>query len=150
MKKLVFIAFSVILLGSGIFLMSFASNNNDILWPKIKVVFGTKSHPAKDGEGCEGDKGICIRIAVESLSTNPNTVSDTDLGVAELQVDNNVIIFNVVKDNSGTISNTFTLEQDITLTDSVARQLGLTKCILKAGVYPYSTKEHIVRIPFKN
>lgn len=99
---------------------------------RIRVIFGSRSHPASGGDGCEGDKGICLIVNLHASRTGiPN------LGAAELSLEKGKLRFNITEDGSPaerseSYLNLFT---DKVMDPETCRLLGYDQMILKAGRY---------------
>ncbi len=126
-------SFLVSLFLLGIFMitstLSFSQTNG-----RIRLVFGTRTHPTADGKGCEGDKGICFLIYTTAnigKSTEPNN------GIGEVTLQDNKIIFNIVSDNSPAQAdeNIFYVYQDMKIPAEAAREFGFNSIIIKRGQY---------------
>lgn len=130
MQTLVSINFKKIIFILGIFafisLESYAQNAE-----RIRFVFGTRSKPAAQGDGCDGEKGICIRLLAKT------TIIDKDLGVGEIQIIKGQIQLNIISDPSPAESdeNTFYIYEDRVLPNETAEQLGYSKIIIRKGEY---------------
>lgn len=126
-------SFLVSLFLLGIFMitstLSFSQTNG-----RIRLIFGTRTHPTADGKGCEGDKGTCFLIystASVGKMTEPNS------GVAEISIQEGKMIFNIVSDNSPAQAdeNTFYVFTDMKVPVEAARELGYNSIIIKRGQY---------------
>jgi hypothetical protein len=109
--------------------LSFSQTNG-----RIRLVFGTRTHPTADGKGCEGDKGICFLVYTTAnigKSTEPNS------GIGEVSLQDGKIIFNIVSDSSPaqTDENTFYVYQDMKIPAEAAREFGFNSIIIKRGQY---------------
>jgi hypothetical protein len=98
---------------------------------RIRFVFGTRSKPAAQGDGCDGEKGICIRLLAKT------TIIDKDLGVGEFQIVRGQLQLNIVSDPSpaGSDENTFYIYEDRILPAETAEELGYSKIIIRKGEY---------------
>lgn len=101
---------------------------------RIRVVFGTRTHPTADGKGCEGEKGICFLIYVikDRISTEPNS------GVGEVVVEGQQLTLNIISDTSPAEYDEqfFHVYRDIAVPADAARALGYTSITIKKGRYP--------------
>lgn len=121
-KKIIFIL--------GIFaflsLESYAQNAE-----RIRFVFGTRSKPAAIGDGCDGEKGLCIRFFSSSKTVG------TGEGIAEVQTVRGQLQLNIISDTSPAEENEniFYVYEDKTLPQEIAEQLGFSKITIRKGEY---------------
>ncbi|CAN5501302.1 hypothetical protein BH11BAC2_BH11BAC2_01930 [soil metagenome] len=118
------------------FVMGFCSiipsKSNAQTTERIKFRFGTRSHPNASGEGCEGDKGICI-----ILNLSANRLAVNNCGVADVIISGNKMTFNIVEDPSPALDseNYLNVYEDKSLDNATAEQLGYSSVIIKKGRY---------------
>ncbi|MBK9637075.1 MAG: hypothetical protein IPO63_04390 [Bacteroidetes bacterium] len=130
MKTLVTKDFKKIFFILGIFaflsLESYAQNAE-----RIRFVFGTRSKPAAIGEGCDGEKGLCIRFFSSSKTIG------TGEGIAEVQTVRGQLQLNIINDNSPAEENEniFYVYEDKVLPQEIAEQLGFSRVIIRKGEY---------------
>ncbi len=130
MKTLVSINFKKIIFILGIFaflsLESFAQTNG-----KIRLIFGTRSHPNASGDGCDPDKGICL------IFGSSTKIVDPTLGIAEIQFERGQLKFNIISDPSPAEGNEniFFVYEDKILPQESSEQLGFSKVIVRKGEY---------------
>lgn len=98
---------------------------------RIKFVFGTRSKPAAQGDGCDGLKGLCIRF-----TSNSKTISSGE-GIGEVQILRSQLLLNIIEDSSPAEEdeNTFYVYEDKTLPIEISEQLGYSKIIIRKGEY---------------
>lgn len=130
MKTLLFYHFkkSIFILGIMAFISLEASAQNA---ERIRFVFGTRSKPAAQGEGCDGEKGLCIRFF-----SSTKTIG-TGEGISEIQIVGGQILFNIIEDSSPAEENEniFFVYEDKTLPAEISEQLGYSKIIIRKGQY---------------
>ena len=130
MKTLISINFKKIIFILGIFaflsLESYAQNAE-----RIKFVFGTRSKPAAVGDGCDGEKGLCIRFHGRTKTV------ETGEGIAEVQTVQGQLEFNIINDSSPAEENEniFYVYEDKILPQEIAEQLGFSKVTVRKGEY---------------
>ena len=130
MKTLISINFKKIIFILGIFaflsIESYAQNAD-----KIRFVFGTRSKPAAIGDGCDGEKGLCIRFHGRTKTV------ETGEGIAEVQTVRGQLEFNIINDSSPAEENEniFYVYEDKILPQEIAEQLGFSKIIIRKGEY---------------
>lgn len=119
---------SLFILGIIAFMSLDASAQNA---ERIRFVFGTRSKPAAQGEGCDGEKGLCIRFFSSSK------VIGTGEGQAEIQIVRGQILFNIIEDSSPAeeSENIFYVYEDKLLPGEISEQLGYSKIIIRKGEY---------------
>lgn len=105
--------------------------------PKIKFIFGTRSHPNGTGDGCDGDKGICIIIRA-----NQNRISISNPGVAEASINQGKLEFKIIEDASPATAdeNYFYVYSEKVLDPESSRALGYEQVTILPGKYPLSKK----------
>ncbi len=99
------------------------------------IIFGTRCHPCNDGEGCCGDKGICVIIRTEVAESDPELGQGK--GLADVSVtEEGKILWGIkedtYEDNKG---EEFLVPEDRELSPEVARALGYERIILREGSY---------------
>lgn len=119
---------SLFILGIIAFISIEASAQNAT---RIRFVFGTRSKPAAQGEGCDGEKGLCIRFFSSSKTIG------TGEGISEIQIVRGQVLFNIVEDSSPAEENEniFYIYEDKTLPGEISEQLGYSKIIIRKGEY---------------
>lgn len=114
-------------------------------WPTI--IFGTKSKPCRNDNGCycDGNKGICLLINPEPLSNTPNNLVEGQ-GYGNWIIDPTNSKFTIqILDNFELDQNSnFSVENDYELPSDVCAYLGYTSIILSQGEYQvdYSNFQH--------
>ncbi|MBK7966614.1 MAG: hypothetical protein IPK10_15970 [Bacteroidetes bacterium] len=130
MKTPLSINFKKIIFILGIFaflsLESYAQNAE-----RIRFVFCTRSKPAANGDGCDGEKGLCIRFFSSSKTIG------TGEGIAEVQTIRGQLQLNIITDNSPAEENenTFYVYEDKILPQEIAEQLGFSRVTIRKGEY---------------
>lgn len=119
---------SLFILGIIVFISLDASAQNA---ERIRFVFGTRSKPAAQGEGCDGEKGLCIRFFSSTKTMG------TGEGIAEIQIVRNQVHFNIIEDSSPAEAdeNIFYVYEDKTLPTEISEPLGFNKIIIRKGDY---------------
>jgi hypothetical protein len=109
-----------------IFSNSFAQSGE-----RIRLVFGTRSHPDASGTGCEGDKGICIILTLKARYASQNS------GVGEISIENGNVRFNIIEDSSPAEDheNTFYVYEPKEVPQEIARELGYERIVIQPGNY---------------
>jgi hypothetical protein len=121
-------AFTLTLLFTLSLTSLFAQNAN-----RIRIIFGTRSHPSADGKGCEGEKGICIII-----TTKDRDVILDNKGTSEISMnDEGKIVFNIIEDSSPAQEdeNTLYLFERKEIPQEVCKELGYDRIVLQPGKY---------------
>ena len=110
-----------------------ASNSNAQTASRIRLIFGTRSHPASGGDGCEGEKGICVILNLHAARTDISSP-----GYADVAIEKGRLRFNITEDASpaNTTENFLNLYTDKALDPETCRSLGYDQLIMKAGRYP--------------
>ncbi len=130
MKTIVSINIKKIIFILGIFaflsIESYAQNAE-----RIRFVFGTRSKPAAIGDGCDGEKGLCIRFFSSSKTIG------TGEGIAEVQTVRGQLQLNIISDTSPAEENEniFYVYEDKILPQEIAEQLGFSKVTIRKGEY---------------
>jgi len=98
---------------------------------RIRIIFGTRSHPNGDGTGCEGEKGICVII------TRGGGLSSEKMGSGEISEENGRLYLSITEDPSPAMDdeNTFLVAQDKVLPTEVARELGYNRVTIRKGIF---------------
>lgn len=98
---------------------------------RIRIIFGTRSHPNSDGKGCEGDKGTCLIFAMQDRVALDNE------GVAEITVKQNRVYWNIIEDSSPAESNenTFYVYEEKILPAELVKELGYEQIVIQPGKY---------------
>ena len=128
MKKYIFVLFIL-----SFFSFSLIENCN----AKPKLVFGTRSHPIGNGEGCEGDHGLCIIIhgRVVNDDFDVKDLGD-DMGLVEAEIIDGELKLNILFDESKyCFEKDFTVIKNIVLDEEVSEKLGYQNVTIEAGVY---------------
>lgn len=108
------------------------------------IVFGTRSHPCNDGEGCCGDKGVCLIIKTSVAGDDPELEKGEGLADISMTEDGKIlwaIKEDTYEDNKG---DEFQVPQDRDLSREVTRALGYDRVTLQEGGYEvdYSHREY--------
>jgi len=103
---------------------------------RIKVSFGTKSHPDSTGY-CGGDKGICIIIDIGRYSGGEVYGLGDAMGVANIGLTDDgdlkmEILYDSEKENKGDY---FIVEKDVPLNEEICKELEVSSLSIKAGKY---------------
>jgi len=126
MKKRFYISIIALFFFNTLFITVQAQDGN-----RIRIIFGTRSHPNGDGTGCEGEKGICVII------TRGGALSGERLGSGEISEENGRLYLNITRDPSPATDdeNTFLVAQDKMLPTEVAQELGYNRVTIRKGTY---------------
>lgn len=119
-------------------------------WPKI--VFGTKSKPCGTGGEndedpcyCSGEKGICLVIEPQVVSSAPESFEPNE-GYGQWNVRSSATEMDIVIHDAYDLdtSSVFEVYEDINLPTSVASELGYSSVVIEAGEYDmdYLTYQH--------
>jgi hypothetical protein len=106
---------------------------------KIRIIFGTRSHPAPEGNGCEGDKGICIIVRAGERINSQYT------GEAEISMQSDgKLYFNILRDNgpAEAFEDVFYVHEDKPLPIDVAEELGYNAVTIRKGEYRLDTSRN--------
>ena len=98
---------------------------------RIRIIFGTRSHPNSSGDGCEGEKGICLIITRGGASASDR------LGSGEISEEYGRLFLNITEDPSPAMEheNSFLVAEDKTLPKELARELGYERVTIRKGTY---------------
>lgn len=126
MKNQFYISIITLLFLTTIFTTVQAQNGN-----RIRIIFGTRSHPNGSGDGCEGEKGICLII------TRGGALSSERLGSGEISEENGRLFLNITEDPSPAMDDekTFLVAEDKVLPEDVAQELGYNRVTIRKGTY---------------
>ncbi len=99
------------------------------------IIFGTRSHPCEDGDGCCGNKGVCLIIKTSVAGTE--TELERGEGLADVSVtEEGRVLWGIredyYEDNKG---DKFHVPEDHELSQEVAQALGYDRVILQEGIY---------------
>lgn len=126
MKNQLYRGFIAIIFFTTLFTTVQAQDGN-----RIRIIFGTRSHPNGSGDGCEGEKGICLII------TRGGASSSDRLGSGEISEEYGRLFLNITEDPSPAMDheNTFIIAQDKSLPKEVAEEMGYSRVTIRKGTY---------------
>ena len=98
---------------------------------RIRVIFGTRTHPNSQGTGCEGDKGTCIIITLK------DKVAIDNPGIAEISVKEGMVEWTIIEDSSPAVEDenilyVYNLKE---IPKEICRELGYDNITLLPGEY---------------
>jgi len=106
---------------------------------KIRIIFGTRSHPAPEGNGCEGDKGICIILRAGERISSQYT------GEAEISMQSyGKLYFDFLRDSghAEVFEDGFYVHEDKPLPSDLALELGYDALTIRKGEYRLDTSRN--------
>ena len=126
MKNQLYKSIIAIFFFTTLFASAEAQNGN-----RIRIIFGTRSHPNGDGNGCEGEKGICLII------TRGEIINSESLGTGEMSEEYGRLFLNITQDPSPAMDheNSFVVAEDKVLPKELAQALGYNKVTIRRGTY---------------
>lgn len=98
---------------------------------RIRIIFGTRSHPNGSGDGCEGEKGICLII------TRGGASGSDRLGTGEISEEYGRLFLNITEDPSPAMDheNSFLVAEDKELPKELVKELGYSRVTIRKGTY---------------
>lgn len=107
---------------------------------RIRIDFSTRA--MQSAGACEGNRGICLIIGIErNEGDSPRGFN----GSGEIYLNSeNKLVLNITRDEAPEAEdkNTFYIYEDIILNDEISELLGVSRCIIKKGIYKINYSEY--------